>query len=83
MSFDDLYASSSFTRFLPQQTEDNTNNMKEIEQRVLLLSSMLASPVSEDDYAEKWRRSVLRRFVPVRVHISMLIHILGSLKGLL
>jgi len=28
-----------------------------------VLSGILASPVSEDDHAEKWRRAELRRFV--------------------
>ena len=64
-------ASSSFTCFLPQQTEDNKNIMKEMDQRVLSLSGVLASPVGEDDYAEKWRRSVLRRFVLIDGHTSV------------
>ena len=75
--------SSFLTHFLHQQTEDNTNNMKEMEQRVLSLSGVLTSPVGEDDYAEKWRRSVLRRSVLIWARIGLLIHILGSLKGLL
>ena len=81
--FDDPDTSSFFTYFLPQKTEDNRNNMKEMEQRVLSLSSVLTSPVGEDDYAEKWRRSVLRRFVLTRACIGLLIHALGSSKELL
>jgi len=38
-------------------------SVREIEQRVQSLSSTLASPVNEDDYAEKGRRVELRRFV--------------------
>jgi len=60
--FGELNASPPFTCLCFQQTADNTDDVKEIEQRVQSLSSILASPVSEDDYAEKWRRSVLRRF---------------------
>ena len=46
-----------------QQTSDNAECVKDIEQRVQSLSSMLTSPASEDDYAEKGRRAELRRFV--------------------
>ena len=46
-----------------QQTSDNAEKVKEIEQRVHSLSGVLATPVSEDDYAEKTRRIVLWRFV--------------------
>jgi len=52
-----------FNRFSLQQTLDNMNIMEEIEQRVHSLSGVLASPVGEDDYAEKGRRVELRRFV--------------------
>jgi hypothetical protein len=58
-------ASSSFLRLPLQQTSDNAENVEEIERRVHSLSGVLASPVSEDDYAEKGRREELRRFVHV------------------
>ena len=61
-----LNASLSFPRFPLQQTSDNAENVKEIERRVHSLSEMLAPPVGEDDYAEKTRRAVLQRFVPVQ-----------------
>ena len=48
-----------------QQKSDNVKGMKEIKQRVRSLSSVLASPAGEDDYAEKGRRMELRRFVRV------------------
>jgi hypothetical protein len=57
--------------------------MKEIEQRMESLSGVLASPVSEDDYAEKGRRAELRRFVLSQVYISLLIPLSGSSKRLL
>ena len=65
-----------------QQTSDNVEGVKEIERRVQSLSGVLASPVSEDDYAEKGRRVELRRFVSVRVYDGLLIPLSGSLKGL-
>ena len=37
--------------------------MKEIERRARSLSDVLASPVSEDDYAERGRRVELQKFV--------------------
>jgi len=62
---------------------DNEGNVKEIERRVQSLSGMLASPVSEDDYAEKGRRAELQRFVPTHLFISFLIPLSGSSRGLL
>ena len=47
---------------LLQQTSDNAQMVKEIEKRVQSLSGVLASPASEDDYAERGRRLELRRF---------------------
>ena len=44
---------------------DNGEKVKEIERRAQSLSDVLASPVSEDDYAEKGRRVVLLGFVLV------------------
>ena len=38
---------------LLQQKADNVGSVKEIQQRVRVLSGILASPVSEDDHAEK------------------------------
>jgi hypothetical protein len=55
-----------------QQTSDNAEGVKEIERRVNSLSGVLASPASEDDYAEKGRRVELRRFVLARTFISLL-----------
>ena len=52
-----------FCLFPTQQTPDNAEGLEEIKQRVQLLYSVLASPVSDDDYAEKGRRVELRRFV--------------------
>ena len=46
--------------------------MKEIEKRVQSLSGVLASPTSEEDYAEKGRRLELQRFVLVQIHIGLL-----------
>ena len=60
-----LNTSSSFACFPPQQSSDNVEGVKEIERRVQSLLGVLASPVSENDYAEKGRRVELRRFVPV------------------
>ena len=55
-----------------------------MQQRVLSLSSVLASPVSEDDYAEKWRRSVLRRYVPAWVSTYQFAHShLRKLEGVI
>jgi hypothetical protein len=39
--------------------------VEEVERRVHSLPGMLASPVSEDDYAEIARRAAFRRFVLV------------------
>jgi hypothetical protein len=55
--------SSPFSRFPLQQTSENAENVKEIERRVNSLSGVLASPASEDDYAEQGRRAIFRRFV--------------------
>jgi len=51
-----------------QQTSDNAGKVKEIERRAQSLSGVLASPVSEEDYVEKGRRVVLRRFVLTRMN---------------
>jgi len=61
-----------------QQTTDNVKNVKEIERRVQSLSGVLASPVSEDDYAEKGRRVELWRFVFTQIDISLLIPLSGK-----
>ena len=66
-----------------QQTADNADKVKEIDRRVQSLSGVLASPVSEDDYAEKGRRVELQRFVSALTFISLLIPLSGSLRGLL
>jgi len=48
------------------------------------LSSVLTSPVGEDDYAEKARRVELQRFVLGQTCMSqLLIPLSGSLGGLL
>ena len=47
--------------------------MKEIEQRVQSLAAVLASPVSEDDRAEKRRRIELQRLAILQIRISVLI----------
>jgi hypothetical protein len=57
--------------------------VKEIEQRVQSLSGVLASPVGEDDHAEKGRRVELRRFVHMQTHIKLLIPLSGNSRGLL
>jgi hypothetical protein len=57
--------------FLFQQTSDNAEKVKEIKRRVQSLSGVLASPVGEDDYAEKGRRAELRRFVLVRIYANL------------
>ena len=56
--------------------------MKEIERRAQSLSGVLASPVGEDDYAEKGRRVILRRFVIVQVYNNLLIPLSGSSRVL-
>jgi len=57
--------------------------LKRIKRRVQLLSGILASPVSEDDSAEKERRVGLRRFVPSHTNIYKLtrpsLRILGGI----
>jgi len=53
----------SLSCFPLQQTVNNAEGVREIEQRVQSLSSTLASPLNEDDYAEKGRRMALWRFV--------------------
>ena len=55
--------------------------MKEIERRVRSLSGVLASPVNENDYAEKGRRVELRRFVLAYMYIHFL-SLSGSSRGL-
>ena len=76
----DLGASSSLSNLL-QQTSDNAEGVKEIEQRVQSLSGVLAHPISEDDYAERARRTELRRFVLMWVFINLLIPLPGSSMG--
>ena len=74
---------SSSVRFSLQQASDNVEKVKEIERRAQSLSGVLASPASEDDYVEKGRRVELQRFVLVQIHISLLIPLSGSSRGLL
>ena len=57
--------------------------MKDVERRVHSLYGVLASPVSEDDSAEKARRVELRRSVFMQIHPNLLIPLSGSLMGLL
>ena len=66
-----------------QQTVDNVDGVKEIKRRVRSLSGVLASPVSEDDYAEKVRRVELRRFVlsHTNIYVDLLIVLSGGLRG--
>jgi len=68
-----------------QQTLENIDGVKGIERRVQSLSGVLASPVSEDDYAEKGRRAELRRSVLGHTHIcwfaGLLIPLSGNLRG--
>ena len=52
---------------------DNADNLMGLKRRVQWLSGVLASPVGEDDYAEKGRRMELRRFVLVCTSIGLLI----------
>ena len=73
---------SSVDCFLPQQTSDNTENVMDIERRVESLGGVLASPPSEDDFAEKARRVELQRFVFMQMHINLLIPLSGGLMGL-
>ena len=63
---------SSSDCFLLQQTSDNTGNVKDIERRVQSLYGVLASPASDDDFAEKARRVELRRFLFIQIHINLL-----------
>ena len=73
--------SSPYTCFPPQQTSVNAESVKEIERRVQSLSGVLASPVSEDDYAEKGRRVELQRFVPAQVYISVYLSLFQEAQG--
>jgi hypothetical protein len=73
--------SNTSLSFPLQQTSDNAENVNEIQRRVHSLSGVLASPVNEDDYAEKGRRVELRRFVLVRIYIGLLIPLSGSSRG--
>ena len=68
-----LNTSSSVACLSFQQTSDNAENVEEIERRVQSLAGVLASPISEDDHAEKWRRAELLRFVPGWVYIGLFI----------
>ena len=54
-----------------------------LKRRVQWLFGVIASPVGEDDYAEKGRRVELRRFVLAYMSIGLLIHLSGSSMGLL
>jgi len=56
-------STSSFPRFSLQQSSDNVEGVKEIAQKVQSLSGVLASAASENDYAEKERRTELLRSV--------------------
>jgi len=56
--------------------------VKDIDRRVQLLCGVLASPASEDDFAEKERRAELRRFVFIQMYINLLIPLSGGLMGL-
>jgi len=49
--------------------------VNEIEQRVQSLSGVLASPTSEDDYAEKGRREELRRCALSHTNIHQFAHL--------
>ena len=69
----ELNTFSSLACFPLQQTVDNAEGIKEVERRVESLSGVLASPVGEDDHAEKERRTKLQRFVALRVCIGLLI----------
>ena len=62
------------TCFLLQQTSDNAEMVKEMERRVWSLSGVLDSPVSENDYAEKGRRVVLRRSVSCHTNECQFVH---------
>ena len=72
MPFCELNIPSSFPHFPLQQTADNADKVKEIEQRAQSLSGVLASPVREDDHAEKWRRAELQRFVFAQIYSGLL-----------
>ena len=61
---------------------NNADDVNEIEQRVELLSTVLAFPVDEDDYVEKERRVELRRFVLTRIYISLLTPLSGGSMSL-
>ena len=54
----------------------------DIERRVESLCGVLASPPSEDDFAEKARRVELQKFVFMQMHINLLIPLSGGLMGL-
>lgn len=51
---------------------DNAEAVKDIERRVHWLPSVPASPMREDDQAEKTRRGKLQRFVFVEIHAVLL-----------
>ena len=69
---------STYTLVSLQQTTDNGEAVKDIERRVHLLSSVLTSPINEDDYAEKARRMGLRRSVFVQICANLLTPPSGS-----
>ena len=77
----DPNTSLSCNYLLFQQASDNVGSVKDIEQRVQSLSGVLASPASEDDYAEKARRIQLQRFGFIHMYVDLLIHLSGSLRG--
>ena len=67
-----------------QQTSDNVDGVKGIKRRVQSLSSVLASPVGEDDYTEKGRRAELRRSVLSHTNICWFAYpSLSKLKGVI
>ena len=76
----ELNIPSFFACFLLQQTSDNAEGMKEIERRVQSLSGVFASPMGENDYAEKARRVELWRYGSLGISISLLIPLSGGLR---
>ena len=56
--------------------------VKEIRRRAWSLSGVLASPVRENDYAEKARRVELQRYAPVRRYDDLINPLSGDSRGL-
>jgi hypothetical protein len=54
----------------PQQTAANTEQIRDIEERIQSLAEVLASPMNDQDSEEKARRKALRKFVPLRSEMS-------------